>query len=310
MIYKYKDFLLENKFNQIIDELFIISENGKWIDDRTYEWDLTKNDNVFTKLKNFLSNLSKDKIKKYFYDFIEKVKVLPNSNKIIARYSAVFLIFVSLTYLTTGTPEGKEPLSPEIKEIVSNVEAKKEVKKEVKKSSFDEAQKFVKLVEGGYTQNKSDDGNFVKTPYGRRLVGTNYGISAPVLYNWLGKLPTKEDMKNLTYEDALKIYKKEYWDRYKINEYQNQSIATLIYDGAVNQGPGAMDKIIKKATLEQSLEIKNFYNINDIKNINELDQEKLFNDIKKYREERYKSSKGRKTYLKGWLNRLNSINYE
>jgi hypothetical protein len=71
-----------------------------------------------------------------------------------------------------------------------------------------------------------------------------------------------------------------------------------------------MDKIIKKATLEQGLEIKNFYNINDIKNINELDQEKLFNDIKKYREERYKSSKGRKTYLKGWLNRLNSINYE
>jgi lysozyme family protein len=302
MIYKYKDFLLENKFNQIIDELFIISENGKWIDDRTYEWDLTKKDNVFTKLKNFLSNLDKDKIKKYFYDFIEKVKVLPNSNKIIARYSAVFLIFVSLTYLTNGTPEGKEPLSPEIKEIVSNVE--------VKKASFEEAQKFIKSAEGGYTQNKKDRGNYIKKNGKKILIGTNHGISAPVLQEWMGKEPTKEDMMKLTYEEALKIYRKNYWDAHNLSEYQDQLVATMIYDGCVNQGPTATKEIIKKSAENQGLLIDNPYNKKDIEEINKLDQKILFDDIKEIRKGKYKNADEADEFLKGWLNRLDGLKYE
>ena len=302
MIYKYNDFLLEKKFNQILNEIFIISE-GKWLDDETYEWDLTKKDSVFKKLKSFLNGLSKQKIKNYFYDFIEKVRKLPNSNKIIARYSVVFLMFISLNYLTNNPPEGKEYLVPKIKEIITTVE-----KDEMKKSSFGEAQKFVKLAEGGYTDDKGDKGNYVKTPYGKRLIGTNHGISAPVLADWLGKLPTKEDMINLTYEDALKIYKDKYWNNQNLSEYKDQSVATIIYDGCVNQGVSGMKEVIKKAVNKQKLNVENPFNIKDIKSINKLDQEKLFNDIKKLREGKYK--KGKKKYVKGWLNRLNSLNYE
>jgi hypothetical protein len=302
MIYKYKDFLLENEFNNIINELFIINENGKWIDDRTYEWDLTKKDSVFDKLKNFLSGLSKEKIKNYFYDFVEKVKYLPNSNKIIARYSAVFLIFVSLTYLTTGTPEGKEPLSPEIENVISNIEIN------VKKSSFEEAQKLVKLVEGGYTDDPDDRGNYVKKNGKKILIGTNHGISAPVLQEWLGRTPTKQEMMDLKYQEALDIYKNNYWNSQNLSEYIDQSVANMIYDGCVNQGINALSEIIISACSNQNLNIKNPYNIDDIKLINKLDQETLFNDIKKLREEKYK--KGKKKYITGWLNRLNSLNYE
>ncbi len=297
MIYKYKNFLLENKFNEIINELFIIYESGKWIDDSTYEWDLTKKDSVFDKLKNFLSTLPKDKIKKYFYDFVEKVSKLPNSKKIIARYSAVFLIFISLNYLTQA-PEGKEPLTQEIISIIKT------------KSSFEEAQKFVKLAEGGYTQNKKDRGNYVKTPYGKRLIGTNHGISAPVLADWMGKLPTKEDMMNLTYDEALEIYKKKYWDSHNLSEYQNQSIATIIYDGCVNQGTSATKEIIKKSVKNQGISINNPYNKKDIEKINKLDQEKLFKDIKELRKEKYKRSDEADDFLKGWLNRLDILEYQ
>ena len=308
MIYKYSDFLLENKFNQIINELFIINETGKWVDDKTYEWDLTKKDSVFKKLKIFLSELSKEKVKNYFYDFIEKVRKLPNSNKIIARYSVVFLIFVSLNYLTNDPPEGKEYLIPELKEIITSVE-KSNIKK-MNKASFEDAQKFVKAKEGGFTKNKKDKGNYVKTPYGRRLIGTNHGISAPVLADWMGKLPTMEDMINLTYEEALKIYKKNYWDAHNLSEYKDQMIATIIYDGAVNQGPTAMKEIVKEACKKQNISINSPYNIKDIDEINKIEQEILFNDIKKLRKDKYEKTKEADEFLDGWLNRLNSLNYE
>ena len=53
-----------------------------------------------------------------------------------------------------------------------------------------------------------------------------------------------EDMKNLTYQEAVSIYIDRYWNRIIGNEIKNQSVALLIYDGAVNQGRGAMRSIV------------------------------------------------------------------
>jgi hypothetical protein len=325
MIYKYNEFLLEKEFNQIINDLFIIIESEKWLNDRTYEWDFTDNnkktdsksgkwtsdttyewdftnDKTYIRLKKFLSSLSKEKVRDYFYDFVEKVKKLPNADKIIAKYSAVFLIFVSLGFLSK-TPEGKKPLTTEIEQILTKKE-----KNEIKTSTFEEAQKFVKTAEGGYTDDKNDKGNFINKNGKKILIGTNHGISAPVLQEWLGRTPTKQDMIDLTYEEALEIYKKNYWDSQNLSEYQNQSLATLIYDGCVNQGIPTLKNMIKKAAINQNLDINNPFNINDIEELNKLDQELLFYDIKELREEKYK--KGSKKYIKGWLNRLNSLIYE
>lgn len=298
MIHKYNDFLLEKQFNLLIDDdLFNLSESFKKIDDRNYEWDFKAK----TKLKNFLEKLPKEKIKKYFYDFIDKVKNLPNSKKIVARYSFVFLTFISLNYLVDNPPVGKE-LPKELQEVIIN-----EVDAE---SSFYIAQNFVKLAEGGYTDSKDDPGNFIKTPQGKILIGTNHGISAPVLAEWLNKIPTKQDMIDLKYKTALEIYKKNYWDKHNLSEYTNQSLATLIYDGCVNQGSTALKDIIKKALLNQDLSINSPYKIEDIRKINKLDQKLLFKDIKKYREDKYKVAKKRDQHLKGWLNRLSFLDYE
>lgn len=295
MIYKYNDFLLENKYNDIINELFIVLEKGKWINDHTYEWDLNNN-----KLKNFLSKLTKEKVRNYFYKFMEKIKNLPNSKKIITRYATIFLTFVSLNYLTAEMLESeKEKFIDLINQVDISI-----------KSSFEEAQKFVKLSEGGYTDNKKDPGNYINTPYGKRLIGTNHGISAPVLTDWMGKLPTKEDMINLDYKTALNIYKNKYWDSKNLSEYTDQLVATIIYDSGVNQGPNATKTIIKKACDKQGLSVKNPYNKKDIKNINKLDQELLFNNIKELRKQRYHNTKERGEFLDGWLNRLNSLNYQ
>ena len=47
---------------------------------------------------------------------------------------------------------------------------------------------FVIKEEGGYQDMPSDTGNYVDGV----LVGTNYGISAPVLKSYLGRTPSKE----------------------------------------------------------------------------------------------------------------------
>jgi lysozyme family protein len=68
--------------------------------------------------------------------------------------------------------------------------------------------------EGGYQNNKNDTGNYYKG----QLIGTNFGVSAPILATYLGRTPTVKDMKNLTREDARKIAKINYYDKFMIEK--------------------------------------------------------------------------------------------
>ena len=41
MISKYNEFLLEKKFQSILDDIYkIVESEGRWIDDNTIEWDV------------------------------------------------------------------------------------------------------------------------------------------------------------------------------------------------------------------------------------------------------------------------------
>jgi lysozyme family protein len=201
-------------------------------------------------------------------------------------------------------------LSEEFKEEIEIF--KSEIDKLDKKSDFNEAQEIVKLVEGEYSSDKADRGNYVNTKWGRRFVGTKYGISAPVLMEYLKRIPTKEDMMNLEYETALDIYKNEYWDKQNLSNFRDQNIANIIYDGCVNQGINAMKSILRKIYNKNGVNITdsdNPFNISFIEEINKIEQEDLFDDIKEEREKKYKSAATYKKHGRGWLNRLNSINF-
>ena len=168
-------------------------------------------------------------------------------------------------------------------------------------ANFLKAHKHIYKAEGGYTNNPNDSGNYVDG----ELIGTNYGISAPVLKSYLGRTPSVSDMINLKYSDALKIYKHEYWDRINGDNIKNQDVALLIYDGAVNQGLGAIKRMVDKSLARQGKLFDNFSK--DIKSINNSNQRKLFNDIW---QERYSSySKGQAEFRQGWISRLEDIKY-
>jgi lysozyme family protein len=166
-------------------------------------------------------------------------------------------------------------------------------------ADFKISSEIVNKHEGRYNNNANDTGNYVKGVF----IGTMYGISAPVLNVWRGGnannlVIDKDDMINLSYNEALKIYKKNYWDAIGGDRINNQSIANIVYDSAVNQGVGGMKRIYKNATGET-------YSADSINNYN---QEKLFNQFKNARINSY--DKSNRTFYDGWMKRVNSFIYE
>lgn len=183
------------------------------------------------------------------------------------------------------------------------------------KSSFEVAQQVVKDTEKGYQDHPNDPGNYLSKRDFRRkrnIIGTNHGISAPILRQYLGRKPTRKDMVNLSYETALKIYKKNFWSPNNITYFKNQSVANLIYDGAVNQGNGAMKDVLKNVANAFGIDInknQDVFSLENISKFNQLDQKTLFDQIKEKRNERYNNTRGGKTFGRGWKNRLDGINF-
>lgn len=343
-ISKYNDFLLEKEFNSIISEFLRIVEDveGKWTSPNTIEWDYTKKDEepeendkdeltdaiidfgekALNKLRDFLKKLPKEKIKEYYVMMINKFKSLPDTlrRKLIAGVTGVFLTFVSLTYLLSPSAGStsqvfKGGLSDnQTEEIIQVTKDKSEVKT---RASFEKAQGLVKLAEAGYSDDRGDNGNFIDVPGGRRFIGTNHGISAPILANYyksqgVTRLITKEDMMRLSYKTALKIYKADYWDAQHLSELSDQNVANVIYDGCVNQGVDAMRSIVRDALEENGVEISDndvIFSKEVLSKANSVDPVKLFNSVKKFREERYKDSETFSRHGEGWLNRLDNISY-
>jgi lysozyme family protein len=93
--------------------------------------------------------------------------------------------------------------------------------------------------EQGYQAMKEDKGNYVDG----KLIGTKFGISAPVLKRYLGRTPTVQDMKNLKLESALDILENQYYKGPKIDKLPI-SIRKNVLDMAINAGPGRAIKIL------------------------------------------------------------------
>lgn len=95
---------------------------------------------------------------------------------------------------------------------------------------FQEAIAFVLKHEGGLTNDKDDPGGM-----------TNFGISLRFLEN--SKIDINGDKKidslditSLTKEQAIALYKKEFWDKHNINDIKNLQVAKKLFDMSVNLG--------------------------------------------------------------------------
>lgn len=93
---------------------------------------------------------------------------------------------------------------------------------------FEKAIEFVLDEEGGFTDDPDDDGNWTGGKKGKGILkGTKFGISAAAYPD--------EDIKNMSRQTAVYLYKRDYWDKIKA-DYLPSLINLHVFDFAVNAG--------------------------------------------------------------------------
>lgn len=159
--------------------------------------------------------------------------------------------------------------------------------------------------EGGskFTNDPLDRGGATK--YGitlNTLISNHYDI------NHDGKVNV-DDVKALQLEDFKKILKKQYWDRWQADNINNQSIANLLVDWLWGSGKWGI-------TIPQSILGVPADGIVGEKTINALNasnQKDIYNKVWQARKQFYyniaKNNPSQSKWLKGWLNRLNDLNF-
>ena len=93
---------------------------------------------------------------------------------------------------------------------------------------FLRAVEVVLAHEGGYVNDPRDPGG-----------ETKYGISK--------RSYPSLDIANLTREDAIAIYYRDWWQRYGYDRLQDESVTTKVFDLAVNMGPATAHRLLQEA---------------------------------------------------------------
>ena len=101
---------------------------------------------------------------------------------------------------------------------------------------FDEIIEHVLEKEGGYVNDPTDLGG-----------ETKYGITK--------RFYPDIDIKNLTEEQAKEIYKRDYWDKNRVDELPEQ-LRHIFFDMCVNQGRGTAVKVLQRAANAKGAKLK------------------------------------------------------
>lgn len=166
-------------------------------------------------------------------------------------------------------------------------------------ASYKELVPFIRKWEGGFVNHKNDRGG-----------ATNKGITIGTFRSVFGQGKTIEDLKRLTEEQWMFIFKKLFWDKCKADQIQDQSIANMLVDWAWNSGAVTAIKHLQKLVGVTADGIVGKQTLNAI---NSRDPMPLFINFKSERIKFYKnivkSNPSQQVFLNGWLNRVAHIAY-
>lgn len=165
----------------------------------------------------------------------------------------------------------------------------------------------VAVIEGGYQRHAADTGNYNRDG---ELVGTNWGIAAPVAEDYFDRVVTTKDMKSLAKSVAHDIFRRKFWDQMQGDQFPTQELANIVYDGFVNHGRWGIrllqrvlglkeDGILGPVTLEamQYADPYILYNA-------------YFDARYRFYHSIVRNRPTQKVFLKGWMKRLNHYRQE
>lgn len=156
---------------------------------------------------------------------------------------------------------------------------------------------IIKKWEGGYAGNI--DGKTC----------THQGITLDTFRRFYGKDKNCIDLRNMTEEQWIHILRKGYWDKWKADSIENQSIANLVVDWYWHSGTYGITypQQVLGVTPDGVVGPKTLAAINEHPQPNLLFI-RLWSKRKQYLESIAKNPSKAK-FLKGWMNRLNDFHY-
>lgn len=166
-------------------------------------------------------------------------------------------------------------------------------------AEFSPALALVLSHEGKFVDDKLDPGG-----------STNYGISLRFYHTYIDAVATSDDIKRLTSEDAARIYKEYFWDKYSFAQIDNQNLCNRLFDLSVNCGPIEAIKLLQRACNDvctPHIKVDGMLGPKTITAVNCLAPKAIYNalikEAKTFYEELADHGQNHR-YLNGWINRL------
>jgi lysozyme family protein len=167
-------------------------------------------------------------------------------------------------------------------------------------NNFEQALALVLKSEGGFTTDVRDPGN--KLPDGREG-STNLGVTQANWEAFVGHPVSWNDMRALNPTTVAPFYKRKYWDLVHGDDLP-MGLDYLMFDFAINAGPGMAIKTIQKAVGVNPDGALGPLTLSAIRAIPVAQLIERFSDAK---EAFYKGLKQFPIYGKGWLSRVAQV---
>lgn len=157
--------------------------------------------------------------------------------------------------------------------------------------------------EGGWSNDKADKG-------GPTMKGVTLAVYTAYCNKHGKGNPTQQQLKNISKKEWEDILKSMYWDRWKADQINNQSVANLLVDWLWTSGVYGIKYPQQVLGVEDDGKVgpKTLAAVNNYPN-----QEELFNRLWSRRKQHFtaiaNSRPDNAKFLKGWLNRLNDFKF-
>lgn len=164
---------------------------------------------------------------------------------------------------------------------------------------FNKAQQFVLQWEGGLCEDANDAGGITK-----------YGVCLRFLKS-IKPDATREDIINLTKEEASQIFYTHFWKKCRCDELPER-IAFALYDTAINVGVSQAVKLLQRSVCVKADGIIGDVTIQAVNRfVGEGEEDKRLTDFLIRRKAFYTNlaaqKPSQKVFLKGWLNRTSAL---